>query len=376
MALLVLRIISDLNNANKEGILARVHEAQMAVPRIIALEEDLAMFYGSSMVHAGFSPRLFDRWMAEEGIELRSFNFGFGGLNPYFQDYLSRRIRDEFVARDRRLELAMIEFNPFQATQTRWQGAQPIVDSFLAMLATDRELFEITKQDLRHGIRLFTIRYFRNDISAEAITAQFAQPFQPRPQESELPEDEVMAQRLDEVLEALDGRFEADYPDYDGEEWYWPWQGGPTIPDERSEETVRLIQDYMHLLLTDRRLDNDRLFRIRTADIIELRMEPLLIESFIRIVENFKQFSDRVEIVLLPRNRDWIEYSPGGRERLERAIATIEQATGIRMINLQDAPEITPDMFVDTTHLGRYTGDVAFTRLLADIMATRMARDP
>lgn len=375
-ALGILRGIAELNNASKEGILGRVTEAQDALPRIIALEEELAMFFGSSMVHAGFSPRLFDQWMAEQGIHLKSFNFGFGGLNPYFQDYLSRRIRDEFVENDRRLKLAMIEFNPFQTTQTRWNGALPAVDSFLTMLATDAELLEIAKQDLTRGIRLFTIRYFRNDISAEIITAQFAQSLQPRPEGSDIPEDEEAAARREEILEALDGRLEEDYPEYDGSEWYWPWQGGPTIPADRSGETVALIQELMRTSLTDRRMDNDRLFRIRTADIIELHFEDLLVESFIRIVKNFQEFSDHVEVILLPRNTDWINYSPEGWKRLEQAIARIERETGIKMLNLQDTPHVTPDMFNDTTHLGRYTGDVAFTRLLADEMASNLKQSP
>ncbi|NNL94246.1 MAG: hypothetical protein HKO64_01355, partial [Xanthomonadales bacterium] len=310
-----------------------------------------------------------DQWLAEKGITLKSFNFGFGGLNPYFQDYLSRRIRDEFVANDRRLALAMIEFNPFQTTQTRWNGALPAVDSFLTMLATDAELLEIAKEDLTRGVRLFTIRYFRNDISAEIITAQFAQSLQAPPQRSDIPVDEEAAARRDEILEALEGKLAEDYPDYNGEEWYWPWQGGPTIPSDRSEETVALIQELMHTGLTDRRMDNDRLNRIRTADIIELQFEEILVESFIRIVENFKEFSDHVEVILLPRNTDWIDYSPEGWKRLEKIIARIERETGIKMLNLQDTPEVTPDMFSDTTHLGRYTGDIAFTRLLADEMA-------
>lgn len=365
-ALAILRGIAEINDASKEGILERVTEAQEALPRIIGLENDLAMFFGSSMVEAGFSPRLFDQWMAEEGTNVKSFNFGFGGLNPYFQDYLSRRIRDEFVANDRRLKLAMIEFNPFQTTSTRWNGALPTVDSFLTMLGTDKELLEIAKEDFTRGVRLFTIRYLRNDISAEIITAQFARSLQPRPQESDIPENEDAIARRNEILEALDGKLEEDYPDYDYSEWYWPWQGGGTIPSDRSEETVVLIQELMGTYLTDHRLDNDRLFRIRSADIIELQFEELLVESFIRIVENFKEFSDHVEVILLPRNVDWIDYSPEGWKRLEQTIARIERETGITMLNLQDTAAITPDMFLDTTHLGRYTGDIAFTRLLVD----------
>ena len=89
-------------------------------------------------------------------------------------------------------------------------------------------------------------------------------------------------------------------------------------------------------------------------------------------MKNFQEFSDQVEVILLPRNTDWIDYSPEGWERLNATVARIEQETGIKMINMQDLPEITPDMFTDTTHLGRYTGDIPWTRVLADTMIPRM----
>lgn len=101
-----------------------------------------------------------------------------------------------------------------------------------------------------------------------------------------------------------------------------------------------------------------------------MNFEELLIESFIHIVRTFQAISKRTGIMLLPRNRDWIEYSAEGRQRLADLIKRIERETGIKVRNYQDAPGITPDMFSDTTHLGRYTGDLAFTRLLVDDLAS------
>jgi hypothetical protein len=367
-ALILLRVWHEAMDANKSGILGRVHEAQTQLPRVLAEEDDLTMFFGSSMVHAGFSPRMFDRWLAEEGIRVKSFNFGFGGLNPYFQDYLVRRIAEDFKAGDRRLELAMIEFNPFQTTKTRWQGAQPIVDTFLTMLATDAELFEIAKTDLRRGIRLFNIRYFRNNVSAEAATAFLGQSLQVPPARSEIPEDEEAEKRQGEINELLDGQLAEDYPDYDGSEWYYPWQGGGTIPPDRSEETVELIKELIRLNLTDNNLDNARMNRILTADIIDLNFEELLIESFINLVKTFQGFSDRVEVMMLPTNSDWVTPSPEGQARLDKVIARIEAETGVKIRSYQGHPGISNDMFGDATHLGRYTGDIPWTRILATDM--------
>jgi hypothetical protein len=365
-ALGLLRMFTDLNDASADTILGRVGQAQAALPVIIEEEKELVMFFGSSMVQAGFSPRMFDLWMAEKDVEVSSWNFGFGGLNPYFQEILSRRISEQFVARDRKLKLVMIEFNPFQTTQTRWNGALPLLDSFMTMLATDNELLDIAKSDMTRGVRLFTIRYLRNDISAEMITQFFGESLQEPRQQSTIPEDEAMAERREEINELLDGKLAEDYPEYDGEDWYLPWQGGGTIPMDRSEETVTLIKELIRSYLTDRNLDNDRMGRIESADIIDLHFEELLVESFIQLVKNFQQISDQVEIIMLPANRDWIVNPPEAKQRLADTMQRISRDTGITIRNYQDMPGITPDMFSDTTHLGRYTGDIPFTRLLVD----------
>ncbi len=98
--------------------------------------------------------------------------------------------------------------------------------------------------------------------------------------------------------------FEAEYPDFEGADWYYPWQGGGTIAAERSAETLKLFDEYYELILDPARLD----------------------------------------------------------ETVQR----IEQATGITIQNHQDLPAINPSMFVDTTHLNRYQGAAAYTRYLVE----------
>ncbi len=365
MALLGIRLLLWTNDASGDTILGRVQEARAALPRIVAEEEDLVMFYGSSMVDAGFSARRFDRRLTERGAELMSFNFGFGGLNPYFQDFLARRIRDEFEGADRRLALAMIEFNPFQNTAARWKGAQPVVDSFGAMLASPQEMWEITRRDPARGIHMLNIHYLRDDISAEMITWEFGGFLRPGRPRSEIPEDEAANERLREVGQGLTEKFEAEYPDFTGEDWYYPWQGAGTIPEERSPETLELFKEYYTLRRGERNLENDRLNRIHCCDILDLHFEDELVAAFIRTVKVFQEFSDRVEVVMLPRNTDWIENPPEARERLRLVLERIRVETGLTVRDHQDLPEINPEMFSDTTHLARYSGDVAYTDFLA-----------
>lgn len=364
LSMLLVRIILDLQDANKQGIMGRVAQAQEALPKIIAEPDELVMFFGSSMTRAGFSARQFDRELKKTGKTVKSFNFGFGGLNPYFQDLLSRRIADDFTANDRKLKLALIEFNPFQTTQTRWNRAKSTVDSFLTMLASDAEIWEIAKQDLTRGIRLFNIKYIRNDISAEMITSYYGRAIFPPQRRDVFKDDEETVAAARELGKQIGEMFKKEYPDYNGEDWYYPWQGAGTIPEERSEETLKLFEEYYQLAFTEAEMKNDRLSRIRNADIEDMNFEPLLIESFINIVKNFQQFSDKVEVIMLPRNTRWIHYTEGGKKRLAETVKKIEDATGITIRNHQDLEVINPDMFRDTTHLARYRGDIAYTDFL------------
>jgi hypothetical protein len=354
----------SLNDAKGSGVFSRTTLAREALEKIIEEPHDLVMFYGSSMTRAGFSPRKFDSDLNTQGKNIKSFNFGFGGLNPYFQDYLSRRIKDEFEAKERRLKLAMIEFNPFQTTKSRWNGAVPVVDSFLSMLANDREIFEIAKQDITRGFLLFNIKYLRNNISSEIITSFYGRGiFPPNRREQFKDTDEVRA-TLREVGNKLNTYFDEDYPDLVTTNWFYEWQGAGTIPEERSEKTLVLFDEYYDLIQTDARMKNDRLSRIRSADIEELNFEPLLVDSFIQIIKNFQQFSDNVEVIMLPRNTKWITNTAGGKERLAAAVSQIEKATGIKIKDHQDLDFIDPTMFRDTTHLARYRGDVIYTDYL------------
>ena len=304
--------------------------------------------------------------LAERGAETKSFNFGFGGLNPLFQEIYSRRIREAFEDNDRRLKLALIEFNPFQTTKTRRNRARSAEDSFTAILASPAELMQAVIDDPERGLRMLNIRYLRDGVSAEMITSFFGEPFQARRMRSELPRDEQADARAQELGEELGKRFEAEYPDYKGENWRWEWQGGGTIPEERPADTLALFEEYYEVTVTDYSQDNDRLSRIHTADIVNLDFDPELVEAFIGIVENFKAISDHVEVVLLPKNTDWIQNPPEALDRMYAVMERIEQETGVKVRNYQEIEPVKNSYFSDTTHLNRYQGAVAFTQFLVD----------
>lgn len=356
------------NGASSRSLLGRVIEAQEAIPQIAAEEKDLVMVFGSSMTQAGFSPREFDHDVNAVGGNVMSFNFGAGGLNPLFQDYSSRRIVDEFKAEDRRLKLVLIEFNPFQTTRARRVLQEALEESYLALMMSPRELWGRVLEDPESGIRMAEIRYLRDGISAEMVTTFFwATPFEvPRDAGIDIEEDEGVEDRLNEVLQKMGEKFEEEYPDYDGSEWYYPWQGGGTIREERSAETLALVEEYYELTQTDYRMTVDRLDRIESADIENLVFDPELVARFIQVVENFKEIADHVEVIMLPKNTDWIKNPPEALKRQADVVAQIEAATGVAVRDFQQIDAVTNDTFADTTHLNRYRGAKAFSEFLAD----------
>lgn len=365
-AVFIVHLIITSMGAKNQGALGRVTESRAALSKVVKEPNQLAMFFGSSMTRAGFSPRKFDRDLAELNKNVTSFNYGFGGLNPYFQDFLSRRIVEEFEQNDRRLKLTMIEFNPFQATTTRWNRAKPVLDSFLSLLASDQELFEIAQQDFDRGVRLFNIKYLRNDISAEIVTTVFGREIFPRQRNNRYKDDEETIAERRRLGRLLGAQFDKEYPNHIDSQWSYEWRGAGTISEERSAETLAIFDEYYKVSQTDAAMKNDRLGRIRSADIEELNFEPLLIAHFINIVKNFQRVSDNVEVIMLPKNSKWIKTTPEADKRLATVIRQIEHATGVTIQDHQNIPEITSNMYSDSTHLSRYRGDIAYTDYLIE----------
>lgn len=369
-AMSLIHITLEVSDVNKQGIMGRVNEAQAALPKIVNESDDLLIFFGSSMTTAGFSPRQFDQDIALQGKKIKSFNFGFGGLNPYFQDLLSRRIVDQFNANDRRLTLAMIEFNPFQTTKTRWNRSKPIVDSVITMLASDKDLVDILKSDLARGVHLFNLKYIRNNISPQMITTLYSKKVFSQKRLRQVKGDKTAQKEQKQFKKIIREQFKKDYPNYVKQEWSFAWQGSGAIPSERSAKTLEMIHKYDKATQTDAKKKKDRLRRIRNTDIEDLNFEPLLVEHFIKIIKNFQSVSDNVEVIMLPKNSEWIHNTDAGQKRLEQVVKQIELATGVTIKNHQDIAEITPDMFSDTTHLSRYRGGVAYTKYLVKQFST------
>ncbi len=351
----------------------RLNQASEQLPHIAdnPAAKKIAIVYGSSLVHAGFSPDIFDSEMEAKGIDLVSYNFGFDGLNPEYQHLYAKRIMDEFQKRGKKIDAVLIEFNPFQATLTRRGHDQSMSDQWYASFCSPAELWDITLTDPQRGTRLLEIRYLRNGLSSELVTTALRLAL--KLHEPTLPSTdyaEVLTKRR-----KLKSRFRRELKKDLGERYRQQWnpafRGARLSRKYLSDHTIDLYEQLTASLRHPVQLEQDLKKRVEFCDIVKLNFDDGQIDEFINLVRTFKSMSRHVEIILLPQNREWIQNPPETKNRLNQVLDRIKAETQVAIRNYQQTPEISKNHFSDVTHLTRISGSEAFTRILARDMKFR-----
>jgi hypothetical protein len=357
----------------------RLREAIEALPAISSYPQPTAIVFGSSLVWNGFVPEIFDDVLAGHGIDLASFNLGFGGLNPEIQRVLAQRVRRAHQAAGRRIKLAVIEFNPFQTTSVRASRDALVRDQHLMMLATPTQIAALALQSPQRAARYFSGHFFRKSLSAETVTGSFGfiaagvgEVFDPADPNAAKPSAEMQAvldRREQAVIDSLFGlvRAHSGVPPM----WEFDFRGKMRMefPETRDSLEVSLVPNDW-----DQRDDLD--MRIRCCDIEELRLDPDLVEDFIALVAEFSAFADTVEVILMPVNHAWVVRSAAGEQRLRAAIERIEREARVRVADFQAIPKIDPEQFFDVTHLSPLTGARVFSAHLGEHYARVLAPTP
>lgn len=337
-------------------------------------DKQLVMFFGSSMVQAGFEPNVFDAAMQTKGIHSVSYNYGVGNLNPYFQEIVARRIREQFEASGRKIDLALIEFNPFQTTVVRKNAIRFTDEQNVAILSSPRELLQETLRSPTRGIRMLTIRYLRQGFSAELFSSL---PLFLAQTAGDGTEPTAAERDASQESQQLSAAFNQQLAKERNDEPVLPWntatRGGRINKSQYSEETLLALRDYAASRRHPYIMQQDLQRRIDTADILELNFDEELIQAFITTVEHFQIVSDEVVVLLLPRNTDWVTYTPEAQAQLDAAGQRIQEETGVEVRDYQVIDEIGPEHFIDTTHLSSYDGIDIFTEFLADEFADKLA---
>lgn len=344
---------------------ARVLEMMAYMPTVATErpESKKVMIFGTSMVQAGFEPNQFDAYFAERDMDVISYNYGVGNLNPEFQQYVTRHIRQELESRNQTLTLSLLEFNPFQTTKARDVLGVITRDQNEAVLLPLEDLMRITFEDPDRGLRLLNIRYFREGISAELLSSAFTIDGPVNFGEPDPERAEAAAARSELQREFRDTLQEGNNPFAD--QWSIARRGGRLDKSQLSSESLEALyawaESYVHPAL----MAPDLQRRINQGDILGLDFEERLVQAFINMVNDLNAVSDHMEVILLPRNTDWVVYTPEVQQRLDNLMARITEETGVPVRDMQDLSEITPQMFVDTTHLSFALGIDTYTRVLA-----------
>jgi hypothetical protein len=368
-ALLVFRVLLYLlSEAGVDFGNERILEALDALPEMVENQpaEKSVMVFGSSMVEAAFSPREFDRQIRRKGIDVVSYNFGLPGLNPVFQEILSRRIRDIYRSQDKKLQLALVEFNPFQNTLKRRDNDSFTADQRFATLSSIGELWQIILDDPARGVRLLTIRYLRGRVSAELITGLLGFSMSV-PEVSGFSPGQIEALKKYHMLtRAYNRQLKKDLVHLGRHSWFAGFRGGRPGVADMSQQAADLLGKLMESARHPVVRELDLKHRTKCCDIEGLMFDDELVDAFIETVRNFQSISEHVEVILLPKNKLWVRYTPESGRRLTRVLDRITAATGVSIRNYQNHPGFWDRYFSDVSHLTLNEGRQRFTDLLAE----------
>ncbi len=357
----------------------KVKSAFAALPGVAAAPGPKAIFFGSSLVELGFAPEVFDARLHESGIELTSYNFGVGNLNPSLQLVFAKRMREEWESRDERVELMLIEFNPFQATEKRVQANARFREAALSVFSTPRTLWAEARADPDRAARMATIKYIRDGVAAQAITTLLGSGVagiadalsddeaEPVSEETQRARDERRDLALELYWKALE-----EFPDAGPfGSWEPRTRGASFRPEDVSPEFLELTNRFMKLMQYPEFLKSDLESRIRCCDIVELHFNEGLVRDFIALVHELAAISDRIEVVLMPRNYDWVKNPPEALDRQRTVVTRIERETGAAVRDYQHLPELDGRYFFDVSHLILHEGQDRFSTLLAEDWVAR-----
>lgn len=353
------------------GNKSRLYESLQNAPLVTSenIDKKKIIVLGSSVTQVSFSPYEFDRSLGKNGIQSLSYNYGFGGLNPTIQEAYSRRLIEQYQSGnpESKIDLTLIEFNPFQTTIARMKLDKFVEDQNLAQLMTPADIWKLTLEDPERGLLYFNIKYLRQSNSAGVLTAAFGFFVNQVKGEKQTTEAEKYYAALNTLEDKYEVEREKEIPgNYNRGRWVPSLNGGRMNIHGLSLETFDLLKEVEEKKRDPIRMQDFRKGRIECCDIEQLRFNQDLVESFIILVNNFKAVSKNVQIILYPRQLGLIKYSEETQNRLNQTLEYIAEKTGVPVANFQLEPQIKDEHFVDASHLTISTGTVIFSEIMAN----------
>lgn len=354
----------------------RIRSVAASTDMIANTPGDTVLVFGSSLVNEGFSPRIFDqRTESLVQHDITSFNIGMGNMKPSYQLLLAKRLREAHQQAGKRARLAVIELTPFLLTKRRNAFRPFMTEQIAAVLMSNHELWNVAREDPAHFARLLCIRYLRDGISAEAITgglrALFSAAQTQAPKARSYSAEELKhLQELKRLQQELRKYIAKEHP-LTGKSHVWnpATQGGPIDLSDLSPDAQKIASTLASGMRAPDLLTQDLQERIDCCDILGLDFDDSMIEEFIAIVDELKQVSEHVEIVLFPAPPSLKHPDKEALARQHAVVRHIVERTGASVRDYQFDRAFDDSMFYDATHLSMDKGRIVFSQQLAEDLA-------
>ncbi|WP_375772186.1 hypothetical protein NR798_15295 [Archangium gephyra] len=356
IALLERTTSADTRARLTEGA-GRVRDFLQVLPDLTA-REDAALVFGSSIIQHGFSPEVFEAHL--RGPRVTAYNLGFPGVEPEVQRLLALRVAEAFQRSGHRARLTVVEFTPFQATLARGQASRfrELAQVKQALLATPGDLAQTALRSPEEASHLAALQALGGNSPLAVTSLLEHQLFDGLGPEEPDAGRKALAARVRAGRDRVEGR---SVPEWDAV--------------RRGE--VRLVfdetrEDYLawaRMRSAPEVLEQDLAWRVETSDLLELRFDEGKVAAFAEALRALAGVSERTVLLLAPRNGAWVRLTPEGRARLAEVVARLSREAGVPVVDLSEAPEFTPEDFIDVTHLNESSGRPRLSRRLAEVLS-------
>jgi pimeloyl-ACP methyl ester carboxylesterase len=345
-----IRVLEDYEHPSKrQGMFVD------ALPIISARKENAAFAIGSSIAFFGFSPERFDAELKERGIDITSYSATAPITVPSIELALTRKIRSAYERRSKRVSLGLLELPPHGMTLagSKYPPFVRAEQRSHAELLDPKTLLDMLVRTPEDGARVLSMAALGEDDEGRTQAA-LAEALGLIPKRNRGGGPELA------LVMALEKRERGPY-----QAWNMRTRGEPRWLYPETREAYRQVHRafvsatgrHQHRLVTQN-------------DAIDLHINPRRVEEFIETVREMQKIADRTIVWLAPRNSRWLAPSPEGTRRLSEALAEIERATGVDIINMTTTPGIGPDDFLDASHLDEHSGRRKFSKAFAHRVAT------
>lgn len=319
---------------------------------------------GSSLVHFGFSPDLFDAQLNAAGQPTVSYNFGFGNADPSIHVKFARKLARTFEDHPGKVDRIIYEFAPHGSTFQRAATSGQLDHATTAVLSSWNDLTAALTTDPEEGFALLNTRLFRSGVPAEAITHMLSMPIKVA-QMDDTVKNQPEPEPMDNLGWELFNQLRQDWPEsipLGG--WSDQYRGG--FPPTASERALTLSAEVMKRMQDPVRMERSRQQRISCCDMLELNIDPQMIRDVIQTLKYAQAVADDVDIVLMPLNQDIVTISDQGMRNFRDAMAQIVAETGVDVIDMYQTPYLGLEYFFDVDHYTIFKGRKKVTDLMAE----------